>query len=82
MTTGDLQTSNSNSAAQLLYNSANLMHKSGFGEQEAAEFSRSFSKQGRYPYANASNPLAPRKLLDRIRDRLRALHYSTRTEDA
>jgi integron integrase len=27
-------------------------------------------------------PPAPRKLLDQVRDRLRALHYSTRTEDA
>ena len=27
-------------------------------------------------------PSAPRKLLDQVRDRLRALHYSLRTEDA
>jgi len=27
-------------------------------------------------------PPAPRKLLDQVRDRLRALHYSLRTEDA
>ena len=47
---------NSNSAAQLLDNTANLMYESGFGEQEASEFFRSFSKQGRYPYESASTP--------------------------
>jgi Phage integrase, N-terminal SAM-like domain len=73
---------NSKSAAALLDNNAHLMHKPCFGEQEASEFRRGFSRQGCYPHANASNPLSPRKLHDQVRDRLRVLHYSIRTGKA
>ena len=47
---------NSNSTATLPDNTANLMYKTGFGEQEASEIFPGFSRQGCYPPANASVP--------------------------
>jgi hypothetical protein len=70
---------NSNATTTLPDNAANLMYRSGFGEQEASEIFRGFSRQGCYPSANAS---VLRKLPDQIRGRLHLLHYSMLAEGA
>ena len=47
---------NSNSTATPPDNTANLMYKPGFGEQEASEIFRGFSRKGCNSPANASVP--------------------------